>query len=108
MPAHNFGEVSGEQRPLLRLESLNVSFGRDPLDRPVVRDVSLELHPGRCLGIVGESGSGKSVTARTLIGLTGATAKIAVGGFEFEGQDVSGFKDRDWRRIRGREIGFVS
>jgi peptide/nickel transport system ATP-binding protein len=108
MPAHNFGEVSGEQRPLLRLESLNVSFGRDPLDRPVVRDVSLELHPGRCLGIVGESGSGKSVTARTLIGLTGATAKIAVGGFEFDGQDVSGFKDRDWRRIRGREIGFVS
>jgi peptide/nickel transport system ATP-binding protein len=108
MPAHNLGEVGEDQRPLLRLESLNVSFGRDPLDRPVVRDVSLELRPGRCLGIVGESGSGKSVTARTLIGLTGATAKIAVGGFEFEGQDVSGFKDRDWRRIRGREIGFVS
>jgi peptide/nickel transport system ATP-binding protein len=108
MPAHGFGEVSGEQRPLLSLKSLNVSFGRDPLDRPVVRDVSLELYPGRCLGIVGESGSGKSVTARTLIGLTGASAKIAVGGFEFNGQQLSGFKDRDWRRIRGREIGFVS
>jgi peptide/nickel transport system ATP-binding protein len=108
MPAHDFGGMSAEQRPLLRLESLNVSFGRDPLDRPVVRDVSLELYPGRCLGIVGESGSGKSVTARTLIGLTGATAKIAVAGFEFNGRQLSGFKDRDWRRIRGREIGFVS
>jgi peptide/nickel transport system ATP-binding protein len=94
--------------PLIKLDSLYVSFGANPHDRPVVRGVSLDLHPGRCLAIVGESGSGKSVTARTLIGLTGANAKLAVDRFEFEGRDVSRCKDRDWRAVRGTEIGFIS
>jgi len=64
MHARNFGEaVNQQQQPLLKVESLNVAFGRDPLDHPVVRNVSLDLYAGRCLAIVGESGSGKSVTA---------------------------------------------
>jgi peptide/nickel transport system ATP-binding protein len=108
MPTQNVGQPRGDTQPLLELESLNVSFGRHADDRPVVRDVSLELHPGRCTAIVGESGSGKSVTARTLMGLTGATAKVAVGRFEFEGRDVSSYKDHDWRTLRGKKIGFVS
>jgi len=94
--------------PLVKLESLHVSFGRDPRDRPVVNDVSLELHRGRCLAIVGESGSGKSVTARTLLGLTGTFAKIETAAFQFAGRDVSRYRDRDWRRLRGRHIGYVS
>jgi peptide/nickel transport system ATP-binding protein len=94
--------------PLVKLESLYVSFGRDPHDHPVVSDVSLELHRGRCLGIVGESGSGKSVTARTLLGLTGAYAKVGADRFQFGGRDVSQYRDRDWRRLRGRHIGYVS
>lgn len=92
--------------PLLELESLSVSFGR--YAAPVVRDVSLTLHPGRCLAIVGESGSGKSVTARTLLGLTGRNARLTVGRFRYGDRDLSGFTDRDWRRLRGRKIGLVS
>ena len=109
MHARNFGEaVNQQQQPLLKVESLNVAFGRDPLDHPVVRNVSLDLYAGRCLAIVGESGSGKSVTARTLIGLTGANAKVATAVFQFEGKDVARYNDRTWQRIRGKEIGFVS
>jgi peptide/nickel transport system ATP-binding protein len=108
MRTQDAGPVSGVTAPLLKVENLYISFGANAQDRPVVRDVSLELYPGRCLAIVGESGSGKSVTARTLIGLTGGNAKIAVSKFEIDGQDASGYKDRDWRRVRGREIGFVS
>jgi peptide/nickel transport system ATP-binding protein len=108
MNTQDFGQKSGVTQPLLKVENLFVSFGADVQDRPVVRDLSLELHSGRCLAIVGESGSGKSVTARTLIGLTGANAKIGVSKFEIEGRDASRYKDRDWRRVRGREIGFVS
>jgi peptide/nickel transport system ATP-binding protein len=94
--------------PLLKLESLYVSFGKDVQDGPVVRDLSLEVYAGKCLAIVGESGSGKSVTARTLLGLTGANAKISTTQFKFRGHDLSSYKDRDWRRLRGKEIGFVS
>jgi peptide/nickel transport system ATP-binding protein len=94
--------------PLLTLESLYVSFGRSAAENWVVRDVSLELYAGRALAIVGESGSGKSVTARTLLGLTGANANVETSRFEFHGRDLRGYKDRDWRRLRGKDIGFVS
>jgi peptide/nickel transport system ATP-binding protein len=100
------GSRADEDQPLLELDSLYVSFGEKA--PPVVRDVSLSLYPGRCLAIVGESGSGKSVTARTLIGLTGPSARIRTGKFEYRGQDLSRFRDRDWRRLRGRQIGLVS
>lgn len=92
--------------PLLRVEDLTVAFGaRDP--QPVVRGVSFDVAPGECFAIVGESGSGKSVTARTLLGLTGATAHVSATRLELQGRSVLGNRDRDWRRIRGAQVGFV-
>jgi len=99
---------AGSADPLIRLEGLRVSFGRSVDDRRVVDDVSFTLQRGSCLAIVGESGSGKSVTARTLVGLTGRNAKVAFDRFEYDGRDVSGHRDADWRGLRGREIGFVT
>ncbi|MDA0183043.1 ABC transporter ATP-binding protein [Solirubrobacter phytolaccae] len=90
--------------PLIRLEGLRVAFG--PTE--AVREVSFELQPGRSLAIVGESGSGKSVTARTLVGLTGGRAQVGVDRYEYLGRDVSALSDREWRKVRGKEIGFVT
>jgi peptide/nickel transport system ATP-binding protein len=59
------------------------------------------------VALVGESGSGKSVTARTLVGLTGHDSHVDAERIEFEGRDTRGFSERAWRRIRGAEIGFV-
>jgi peptide/nickel transport system ATP-binding protein len=89
----------------VRVEDLTVAFGAGR--EPVVRGVSFEVAPGECLAIVGESGSGKSVTARTLLGLAGAAAQVSAGTLELHGKSVLGNRDRDWRRIRGREVGFV-
>jgi peptide/nickel transport system ATP-binding protein len=90
--------------PLLHVEDLTVAFG----DRePVVRGVSFDLAPGECLAIVGESGSGKSVTARTLLGLAGAGAQVNAESLQLQGKSLLGNRDRDWRRIRGSEVGFV-
>ncbi|WP_029112851.1 ABC transporter ATP-binding protein [Mycobacterium sp. URHB0044] len=92
--------------PLLRVEDLGVAFGaRDP--QPVVRGVSFEVAAGECFAIVGESGSGKSVTARTLLGLAGATAHVSATRLELQGSSLLGNRDRDWRRIRGSQVGFV-
>ncbi len=93
--------------PLLRVNSLRVSFGRDASECAVVRGVSFSLNAGGCLAIVGESGSGKSVTARSLVGLAGANAHIRAGALEFAGRDLTKLSDREWRRVRGKEIGFV-
>jgi peptide/nickel transport system ATP-binding protein len=91
--------------PLVRVEDLTVAFGVGP--EPVVRGVSFEVAPGECFAIVGESGSGKSVTARTLLGLAGAGAQVSASSLELHGKSVLGNRDRDWRRVRGREVGFV-
>jgi len=57
---------------LLTVENLRVRFGSNE----VVKGISFTSRPGQCLAIVGESGSGKSVTARTLVGLTGPGAHV--------------------------------
>ncbi len=88
---------------LAEVRDLRVSFA----GREVVKGVSFKVDAGQCLAIVGESGSGKSVTARTLIGLTGPGAEIDAAALSFDGRDLRGLVDRDWRAIRGREIGFV-
>ena len=46
----------------------DVSFSYSP-DRPVLRDVSFDLAPGRALGLIGRTGSGKTTITRLLFRL---------------------------------------
>ena len=102
-------------RTLIDVRGLSVAFRRpgargDDGDDGAVRAVhglDLTVAPGEAVGIVGESGSGKSVTARTLIGLTGGDPAIAADRLEVAGQDATGLTDAQWRAIRGRRIGFI-
>uniref|UniRef100_UPI0012FFE045 ATP-binding cassette domain-containing protein n=1 Tax=Arthrobacter ruber TaxID=1258893 RepID=UPI0012FFE045 len=93
--------------PVVELEGLSVAFGHGIHRREVVHDLSLSIRPGECLALVGESGSGKSVTARTLVGLTGAGAHVRSRTQHFNGQDASTWGERQWTRVRGREAGFI-
>ncbi|MER7842443.1 ABC transporter ATP-binding protein [Kitasatospora sp. NPDC096077] len=90
--------------PLLAVDGLQVAFGTGP---DVVREVSLTLGRGECLALVGESGSGKSVTARTLVGMTGRHARVRARRLEFDGLDLGALTERRWRQLRGRRIGLV-
>ncbi|MBF8672537.1 ABC transporter ATP-binding protein [Pseudomonas putida] len=91
------------QAPLVDIRGLHVSFN----GVPVVHSVDLQLRAGQCLALVGESGSGKSVTARTLVGLTGAGAHVQAQRLAFAGQDLRQLDERAWQRLRGEHIGFV-
>jgi peptide/nickel transport system ATP-binding protein len=93
--------------PRVRVRDLRVSFTPSGVRREVVRGVSFDLEPGACVAIVGESGSGKSVTARALVGLAGRDSVVEAGELSIHGADVRGFGPRDWRRVRGREVGFI-
>ena len=97
-----------ETSPLVEVQGLNVAFGRGPEQNQVVQDVSLELHPGQCVALVGESGSGKSVTARTLVGLTGENSVVDAEVLNISEHDVLNYSEKAWRTLRGRKIGFVS
>ena len=90
-------------RKTLVVEGLSIEFA----GHSVVRDLSFALEPGKSLALVGESGSGKSVTARSLIGLAGEGARVSARRLEYGGTDLLALGDRQWRRLRGKEIGFV-
>jgi peptide/nickel transport system ATP-binding protein len=92
-------------RPLLNVEGLRVRFPAAQVD--AVRGIGFTLRRGECLAIVGESGSGKSVTARALLGLVGGGAAVTADRMELAGESLAAFTDRDWRRVRGRRVGFI-
>lgn len=61
--------------PLLQIENVSKSFlqpNQGLFNRKktsVIKDVSLTLNQGECLGIIGESGSGKSTLGKLILGL---------------------------------------
>ncbi|MBD8703196.1 ABC transporter ATP-binding protein [Frigoribacterium sp. CFBP 13712] len=85
----------------LVVDGLRVSFG----SATVVDGVSFSVAPGECVALVGESGSGKSVTARSLLGLSGG--RVDVDRLTLGDRDLSTLDDRAWRRVRGARIGLV-
>lgn len=97
----------GLEPPVLEVEGLDVWFGRGAAERHVVQDVSFQVRPGRALALVGESGSGKSVTARALVGLAGDGSRVSARSLRHRGRDLLALRDRQWRAVRGADIGFV-
>jgi peptide/nickel transport system ATP-binding protein len=93
--------------PLVDVRGLSVDFGPRHHATTVVRDVSLSINRGQCLALVGESGSGKSVTARSLVGLTGVGSTVRAERLTFDGADTRTWSDKHWRSTRGDRIGFV-
>ena len=76
---------------LLEVKNINISFKKENQKtifgkerQKVVKNVSLSLKKGECLGIIGESGSGKSTLGKSLIGLL----KPDNGNIYIEGIDI--------------------
>src|SRR3569623_262195 len=90
--------------PLLDVQKLNIRFNTPTGVNHVVRDVSFTLGREK-LAIVGESGSGKSQPARAILGLTPGTVNAEK--LEFDGQNLLGLSNAQWRQIRGRRITMV-
>jgi len=90
--------------PILEVEKLNIRFRTPTGIAHVVRDVSFTLGREK-LAIVGESGSGKSQTARAILGLT--SGRVTAQKLAFDGQNLLGLSNAQWRSIRGRRITMV-
>jgi peptide/nickel transport system ATP-binding protein len=88
---------------LLRVDGLTVAYG----NQTVVHDVSFELARGQSLALIGESGSGKTTIARTVLRLLPPEARVSAGQIQFNRQDVLELGERQFRPLRGRELGFV-
>jgi len=63
--------------PVLRLDALTAGYDGPP----VVRDVSLTVHPGEVVAVLGANGAGKSTTLRAISGLLPtATGTVTLAG----------------------------
>ena len=93
--------------PLLQVQDLSIAIrlpGRNVL---AVEDVSFALRPGRTLGVVGESGSGKSLTARAIMRLLPAAARLASGRIMYGGTDLATLPEAAMRRRRGAGLAMI-
>ncbi|MCY3806971.1 MAG: ABC transporter ATP-binding protein [bacterium] len=72
-----------------------------------VRDVSLDLHKGRMLGLVGETGCGKSVLVHSLVNQVRFPGKVTGGEVLLDGEDLLSLDERSLRRVRGRRIAII-
>ena len=92
---------------LLAIEGLTVTARVGDADVPVLRDVALDLEPGRVLGIVGESGAGKTMIGRVVAGALPPGFRIATGRVAFSGEDLVAMPPARRRRLLGDRIAFV-
>jgi oligopeptide transport system ATP-binding protein len=91
---------------ILEVENLSIEFRTPAGVVHAVSGISFFLKQGEILGIVGESGSGKSVTAGAIMGLLPDTARVT-GTARFLGRDVLRMRQKEFNRIRGRDIAMI-
>ena len=73
----------------------------------MLRDLSLQLNSGEVLGLVGHSGCGKSSLALAILGLLPMKGGKPSGSILFNDRELLTLKEREWRKLRGKEISFV-
>jgi oligopeptide transport system ATP-binding protein len=90
----------------LAIEGLRVRFGHGKRAVDAVRDLSLAIRAGECLGLVGESGAGKTQAFMAAMGLLAPSAR-ASGSIRFEGEEILGLAPAALNRVRGSKLTMV-
>lgn len=89
--------------PLIQITRVRHAYRKGSQSVSVLRDVTLELHPGETCALLGASGSGKS----TLLNILGLLDRPSAGQLLFRGCDMLGIDENARAWVRNREIGFV-
>lgn len=106
MTSGKFATV-GKHEPVLSVRGLTTSFLVDGAWKPVVDDVSFDVHPGETVAIVGESGSGKSVTSLSIMRLLQKDTSRIEGSISLASRELLTLSENEMRRIRGNEIAMI-
>ena len=92
---------------LLEIKDLKVEFPSKAGNIHAVNGVNMYVDKGEILGVVGESGCGKSVTLSNILGLVEAPPAIISGEITFNGENILYKNDKEFRKIRGKEIAMI-
>jgi len=93
--------------PLLSIRDLCMDFVGGGAPIQALRNINVDIAPGRAVGLVGESGSGKSTVALAALGLPDKEARIRGGAILFKGRDIYAMTDEERRKLRASVISIV-
>lgn len=95
-------------KALLRVKNLSVSFISDGEKHEVLHSVSFNVYKNEILGIVGESGSGKSVMSLATLGLLPKQLSETISEeFLFNGEPISNMSNKAYQKLRGKSIAMI-
>ncbi|MBR1617882.1 ABC transporter ATP-binding protein [bacterium] len=89
---------------ILEIKNLEVGFTIEENFYYVSKGINLSFEKGKIHAIAGESGCGKSVLINTILKLLPKNALIKSGEIIFKGQNILDFSQKEFSKIRGREI----
>lgn len=92
---------------VLDVKNLSVSFDTSKGEVQAVRDASFTLSAKETLAVVGESGCGKSVLCKSIMKLLPSSARIRSGSIRVKGADITGYRERDMQRLRGKLFAMI-
>jgi oligopeptide/dipeptide ABC transporter ATP-binding protein len=93
--------------PLLAVRDLTVRYNNSREGAAAaVSEASFDLAYGECVAVVGETGCGKSTLSLAILDLLHGLAAVS-GSVRFQGRELLGLSEREWRQIRGAQIGAV-
>lgn len=92
---------------VLELKDYAVSFDTPEGEVEAVRGIDLSVNAGEILCIVGESGCGKTVLCQSIMHLMPGYAYIKHGTVTVCGQDITHFKEKEMRQLRGSVMSMI-
>lgn len=98
-----------EQKPILEVKNLRVSYHTYAGEVKSVRGVTFSLNKGEAIAIVGESGCGKSVTAKSIMGLIKAPQGEIKKDSEilYNGTNILNYDKKQWKNYKGGECAII-
>ena len=96
-----------DRRGGLQVNEMTVEYGRGASAVRVLEQVSLEIEPGKVLGIAGESGCGKSTLGLSVLGTLPNGGHRVSGSSVVSGADLWSLTPRNRRRAWGTDIAHV-
>lgn len=104
--------MSAENKPVLEVEELSVSFRqrtrKEIVVSDVVKQINFDLYAGETLALVGESGSGKSLSALSVLQLLPyPQAFHPSGSIRYQGTELVDAHEEVLQRVRGNDISMI-